>query len=59
MMSSWLHVVHEDGQNVYRWYVLSCYGELICLSCNAFQTEADAKDDLSAFLVLMGRDTAA
>ena len=58
-MNSWLHLVHEDGQNVYRWYVLNCYGELICLSCKVFQNETDAKNDLSAFLILMGQQTAA
>ena len=55
MNLSWLHFVHEDSQNAYRWYVLNRYGELICSSCNAFYDEAEAKNDLSAFLMLMGR----
>jgi hypothetical protein len=58
-MTSWLHIIHEDGQNVFRWYVLNGYGELICSSRSSFQNEFEAKADLSAFLVLMGRDTAA
>jgi hypothetical protein len=59
MTNSWLHIVHEDGQSVYRWYVLNGYGELICSSSSSFKNEIDAKLDLSTFLVLMGRDTAA
>ncbi|OYU01352.1 MAG: hypothetical protein CFE36_10930 [Sphingomonadaceae bacterium PASS1] len=55
MIMSWLHVVHEDSQNSYRWYVLNRYGELIFSSCGSFHYEAEAKNDLSTFLVLMGR----
>jgi hypothetical protein len=58
-MQSWMHVVQEDGQNHYRWYVMNRYGELICMARNSFLTENDAIEDLSEFLVLMGRDTAA
>lgn len=54
MILSWLHFVHADSQNAYRWYVLNRHGELICSSCIVFYDEAEAKNDLSAFVVLMG-----
>lgn len=58
-MTSWLHMIHEDGLNIYRWYVLNCYGELFCSSKSSFENETDAKLDLSEFLLLMNRETAA
>lgn len=57
-MDTWLHVVHVDGNQLFQWFVLNSYGELIVMSAKTFCLEDDAKADLKEFLQLMGREAA-
>lgn len=57
-MDTWLHAIHADGGQRFRWFVLNRYGELIVMSVKTFESEDEAKLDLEAHLTLMGRSAA-
>jgi hypothetical protein len=54
-MDTWLHAIHVDENENFRWVVLNRYGEHIIVSVKAFLAEKDADADLKEFLLLMGR----
>lgn len=47
-MMSFLYLLQEDGDNLFRWHLLSSAGVCICCSQAAFATETEAMADLMA-----------
>lgn len=54
-MDTWLHAIHVDTNQLFRWFILNRHGEEIIVSVKAFDAEKDADADLREFLDLMGR----